>query len=278
MHLHLLLQIAGAMVRSLLLVAMSPTVASLATVMPPPPQGFVWAPDAWEAGRGWSRTQIGIVTPVRKIFTPAPSPSSSRIIAPVETPAKVADTVDLPAPKVSAEITAAWAEARQTSAMAVKAYARLIRCTFACVLAWVATLQSVELPKVPSVELPTLPSVELPKAAAVLETLKGVVTPKAAAVLETLKGVVARLGPKNGSHPWPARGGSGAWHPMAGPWPTTPVRELWVPPPGWTPPSKPVPVTSWFDSGLRLQPASQPAAETVDTVVSWYDAGMRLAE
>ena len=251
------------MVRSLLLVAMSPTVASLATVMPPPPQGFVWAPDAWEAGRGWSRTQIGIVTPVRKIFTPAPSPSSSRIIAPVETPAKVADTVDLPAPKVSAEITAAWAEARQTSAMAVKAYARLIRCTFACVLAWVATLQSVELPKVPSVELPTLPSVELPKAAAVLETLKG---------------VVARLGPKNGSHPWPARGGSGAWHPMAGPWPTTPVRELWVPPPGWTPPSKPVPVTSWFDSGLRLQPASQPAAETVDTVVSWYDAGMRLAE
>ena len=42
-------------------------------------------------------------------------------------------------------------------------------------------------------------------------------------------------------------------HPKAGPWPKAPKRELWVPPAGWEPPSRPVPtVASWYDSGERL--------------------------
>jgi len=49
---------------------------------------------------------------------------------------------------------------------------------------------------------------------------------------------------------WPALGGSGAFHPMRGPWPKAPAREQWTPPPGWKPPSKPV--TSWYDRGDRL--------------------------
>jgi hypothetical protein len=31
---------------------------------------------------------------------------------------------------------------------------------------------------------------------------------------------------------WPALGGSGAFHPMRGPWPKAPAREQWTPPPG----------------------------------------------
>lgn len=60
---------------------------------------------------------------------------------------------------------------------------------------------------------------------------------------------------------WPALGGSGAFHPMRGPWPKTPTREQWNPPPGWEPPRKPV--LSWYDKGLRLEPpapAPAPAA------------------
>ncbi len=49
---------------------------------------------------------------------------------------------------------------------------------------------------------------------------------------------------------WPALGGSGAWHPMRGPWPKAPAREQWSPPPGWVPPTKPV--LSWYDRGKRL--------------------------
>lgn len=63
---------------------------------------------------------------------------------------------------------------------------------------------------------------------------------------------------------WPALGGSGTFHPMAGPWPKTPPRGQWYPPPGWMPPSKPV--LSWFDMGKRLVPP----------VLSWYDLGDRL--
>ena len=70
-----------------------------------------------------------------------------------------------------------------------------------------------------------------------------------------------------GKKEWPMLGGSGALHPMAGPWPKTPTREQWTPPEGWTPPSKPPPVGSWFDAGKRLVPA----------VNSWFDIGARLS-
>ena len=60
---------------------------------------------------------------------------------------------------------------------------------------------------------------------------------------------------------WPMLGGTNKYHPMSGPWPAPPPRELWVPPPGWEPPSK-------------AAPMAKPAAEPV---VSWYDAGRRLA-
>ena len=46
-------------------------------------------------------------------------------------------------------------------------------------------------------------------------------------------------------------------HRMAGRSVPPPKRELFVPPPGWVPPTKPV--TSWYDMGLRLAPAA-PAA------------------
>jgi hypothetical protein len=60
---------------------------------------------------------------------------------------------------------------------------------------------------------------------------------------------------------WPALGGSGAFHPMRGPWPKAPAREQWTPPPGWTKPSKPV--LSWYDKGERLTSAvAMAAAET----------------
>ena len=73
--------------------------------------------------------------------------------------------------------------------------------------------------------------------------------PKAAAKPATAKPI--------NSKDWPALGGSGAAHPMAGPWPKAPKRELWVPPPGWKPPTKPV--QSWYDNGLRLTPPAPPA-------------------
>ena len=44
-------------------------------------------------------------------------------------------------------------------------------------------------------------------------------------------------------------------HRMAGSMPKPPPRQLWKPPPGWKPPSKPAPppgVASWFDGGVRL--------------------------
>ena len=55
---------------------------------------------------------------------------------------------------------------------------------------------------------------------------------------------------------WPALGGSGAFHPMRGPWPKAPAREQWTPPPGWTKPSKPV--LSWYDKGERLSSQQAP--------------------
>ena len=72
---------------------------------------------------------------------------------------------------------------------------------------------------------------------------------------------------------WPYVGGTSAYHPMAGPWPKPPTRELWAPPPGWTPPKKPV--FSWYDKGLRLVDASAVTPEA-PAVASWFDAGLRL--
>lgn len=62
---------------------------------------------------------------------------------------------------------------------------------------------------------------------------------------------------------WLAVGGTAGPHRMAGTMPRTPPRELWIPPPGWRKPSKPV--RSWYDSGKRLR-----------AVESWYDSGERL--
>jgi len=42
------------------------------------------------------------------------------------------------------------------------------------------------------------------------------------------------------------------------PKPKTPKREVWKPPPGWTPPKKPV--LSWYDKGERLTPPAPPPA------------------
>merc|ERR1719310_156487 len=58
---------------------------------------------------------------------------------------------------------------------------------------------------------------------------------------------------------WPLRGGGGGTHRAAGRWPKPAARELWTPPPGWTPPTKPV--SSWYDRGIRL--ASAAPAEPV---------------
>ena len=62
--------------------------------------------------------------------------------------------------------------------------------------------------------------------------------------------------PVSSNKEWPAVGGGGAPHFMSGPWPKAPVREQWIPPPGWTPPRKPV--LSWYDKGERLMPVSPP--------------------
>jgi len=71
---------------------------------------------------------------------------------------------------------------------------------------------------------------------------------------------------------WPAMGGSGAWHPMRGPWPKTPPREQWTPPAGWKPPSKPV--TSWYDRGDRLTSGTvKPATKKPDIVDTAVSAG-----
>lgn len=73
------------------------------------------------------------------------------------------------------------------------------------------------------------------------------------------------------SRSWAPVGGSGAFHVSAGPWPKTPARELWVPPPGWEPPRKPV--TSWYDKGDRLNPpaATTAPAPAAASSTSWWD-------
>ena len=48
------------------------------------------------------------------------------------------------------------------------------------------------------------------------------------------------------------------YHRSAGRWPGDPKREMWVPPAGWKPPTKPV--QSWYDKGLRLEPPPAPPA------------------
>jgi len=47
-------------------------------------------------------------------------------------------------------------------------------------------------------------------------------------------------------------------HRMTGTMPAPPPREIWKPPPGWKPPTKPV--QSWYDKGLRLSPPPSPPA------------------
>ena len=41
-------------------------------------------------------------------------------------------------------------------------------------------------------------------------------------------------------------------HRMTGTMPKTPPREIWIAPPGWTPPKKADSVFSWYDKGQRL--------------------------
>jgi len=45
-------------------------------------------------------------------------------------------------------------------------------------------------------------------------------------------------------------------HPKMGTMAKKPPREFWKPPPGWTPPTKPV--SSWYDNGLRLADTAPP--------------------
>lgn len=65
------------------------------------------------------------------------------------------------------------------------------------------------------------------------------------------------------SKSWPAKGGSGAAHFAAGPWPKAKPREVWKPPPGWTPPKSgyAIRVEEWE---ARAEP------------ISWHDAGLML--
>eukprot|EP00965_Chrysotila_dentata_P147870 4881225-Pleurochrysis_carterae.AAC.2 len=62
---------------------------------------------------------------------------------------------------------------------------------------------------------------------------------------------------------WPSVGGGSGIHRGAGRYPAPPPRELWTPPPGWTPPRKPV--ISWYDRGIRLQPEVKTAAAPTAT-------------
>ena len=57
-----------------------------------------------------------------------------------------------------------------------------------------------------------------------------------------------------------ATGAALGQHRMAGRWPGDPKRTVWVPPPGWVRPTKPV--QSWYDKGQRLTPpvAAKPDA------------------
>lgn len=92
---------------------------------------------------------------------------------------------------------------------------------------------------------------------------------------------------------WPSLGGKTGPHRMAGTMPPPPTREMWAPPPGWMPPTKPV--LSWYDMGKRLTPPVTPMSEleqvemakaeaVIDdlasvregSVTSWYDSGVRL--
>ena len=69
-----------------------------------------------------------------------------------------------------------------------------------------------------------------------------------------LKQFLSQVG--GGQNKYPRKGGKPTFHPKRGPWPRDPPRELWKPPKGWVPPSRPV---------------------VVDLVPSWYDAGKRLS-
>lgn len=97
-------------------------------------------------------------------------------------------------------------------------------------------------------------------------------------IFNAVKGVVRRVKgqPTEEQEQWPFVGGTHKYHFMRGPYPPPPRRELWTPPEGWTPPSRKVAVESWYDSGVRLQPAEAMVAPTPVTVASWYDSGTRL--
>ena len=68
-----------------------------------------------------------------------------------------------------------------------------------------------------------------------------------------------------------ATGAALGTHRMAGRWPGDPQREMWVPPPGWVKPTKPV--QSWYDKGQRLTPpvAEKAAAKPTNLPTTFFD-------
>tara|TARA_B100000513_G_scaffold189231_1_gene112806 strand:- start:510 stop:1268 length:759 start_codon:yes stop_codon:yes gene_type:complete len=73
--------------------------------------------------------------------------------------------------------------------------------------------------------------------------------------------------PKPSKKQWKSLGGSSGPHRGAGRWTPPPPAELWVPPPGWKPPTKPV--SSWYDSGLRLAPETASKATVSEATAAW---------
>lgn len=129
-----------------------------------------------------------------------------------------------------------------------------------------------------------------PEVVASEESISSEPAPEKQAWSFTLPDLTSFLGLKKD---WPMLGGTNKYHPMAGPWPPPPPRELWVAPEGWVPPSKPgasaaaapAPVTSWYDSGVRLAVTDEAAtaaapisveAEAIEGVVN-ADAAEKIA-
>lgn len=66
-----------------------------------------------------------------------------------------------------------------------------------------------------------------------------------------------------------ATGAALGQHRMAGRWPGDPKRTVWVPPPGWVKPTKPV--QSWYDKGQRLTPPVAAPAKPTKVPTSFFD-------
>ena len=112
-----------------------------------------------------------------------------------------------------------------------------------------------------------------PEVVASEESISSEPAPEKQAWSFTLPDLTSFLGLKKD---WPMLGGTNKYHPMAGPWPPPPPRELWVSE-AQIPAAEPVVVTSWYDSGVRLATAEEESAATPAPVTSWYDSGVRLA-